>query len=73
MAQVNRSDIAIAWATKELHATGVQPDNMTWHSLVKMHVNRLDFAGARAVMERMRAAGVQPDKMTWTTMFKAHV
>jgi pentatricopeptide repeat protein len=49
---------------EEMRVAGVNPDKVTWNTLLTAYVDKSDIAGARAVMEEMRAAGANPDKFT---------
>ena len=51
----------------------MQPNTVTWKTLLSMYYTSSDTAGARALIEEMRAAGVQPEVMTWTTVLKVPV
>jgi pentatricopeptide repeat protein len=51
----------------------MQPNEVTWNTLLKVYANRSDLEGARAMIEEMRAAGVRAGKFTWTTLLNVYV
>lgn len=55
----------------EIAAEGLRPNLRTFNSVVDIHAQKHDAAGARRAFDEMKAAGLHPNVVTYTSLMDA--
>ena len=55
-----------------MESQGIEPDVVTWSTLMNAHAVKGDAAACERVMRDMQKAGQEPNVTTWSTLMNAH-